>query len=999
MSDTAPSNPTNVTATATAPTPAPAPSAASAPAPSLAPVRVGFASFLLLVGAVLLAVAALYFISPSRISSLKGVPNASRWELLKQNNVWPGAVWTLTFGLAAVAGGYVLATGLNRADCDSPAWLRRVSAYVLLGAALMWLCVSGYHFARAGGFQQGLTALNTWAMIATVLLAAAGAYLLRTPPPPGPAGSDQSLAVLRIGFGGFVAVVGLLLLTVAFFYFVYPQNIAPLKDAASQTWNDLFRQKAIWMPAVWSLTFGLLALAGGYVLMSGLDHPERNSPAWLFRAVACVFFGGVVAAACVSGYLFWQERGFQAGLTHPLNIYAMFLAVALATTGGFLFAEPAPQGERLRQFLLGTGLMAGALTFVLGVALATITFSADFNKGFTTWQARPFVLAWPVGAGLAGLLLLFLSVQPGTPMIRSSQTIRRVVNAANFAVAVLLMLGLLVVVYVLSWADPMTRWFGRSYDWTAQGFHELSPQTRNFLAGMRQPYKVYVLMPPTQVRQDVVTMLDNCKGINGNLSYEVIDVDNPATLALRDTFARRYKLSEASGLVVLAGAGDNADYFHVRENDLYESERDERGQRKGYVFKGEQALMGALLTLSEGNVKIYFTTGHGERSLGGGEDFRMPPMGQQKDSLSTLRSRLTDRKSVKVETLTLDKTTKEIPKDATMVVIARPKETFSTEEAQVLREYLHRQRKTRTEKNPEKGDLNREVTEVTTGKLLLLLDLQTQTVGGKVVSVPTGLEKLLEEYNVKLGDNIVLTASRRPAESVLALTNPQSSSPIGPAFNPPNESANPTIFPFSRIRTVEATQGKGGGATSETLLMVPIARDQIAWAEPNLTAALARPDSPNELADEMRRDPRKLQPKFEAASELRIEGGRISYWPVAVSVSDSGGGAPMDKHHAAVRTGDEPRMVVFGSSSWITNEEMGRENQFGEERAALFTSCVNWLNRQESVGKLNPVDKRRVPYNPNVKQDAQKWLYSLPVLLMLGGVVVVGAGVWVVRRR
>src|SRR5262245_55177257 len=148
MSDTAPTTPTNVTATSPAATPAPAPApssagSASAAEPSLAPVRVGFASLLLLVGAILLALAFVYFFSPSRISSLKGVPHPTRWETFKQNNVWPGAIWTLTFGLAAVAGGYVLATGLNRPDRDSPAWLRRVAGYVFLGAALMWLCVSG----------------------------------------------------------------------------------------------------------------------------------------------------------------------------------------------------------------------------------------------------------------------------------------------------------------------------------------------------------------------------------------------------------------------------------------------------------------------------------------------------------------------------------------------------------------------------------------------------------------------------------------------------------------------------------------------------------------------------------------------------------------------------------------------------------------------------------------------------------------------------------------
>ena len=127
-----------------------------------------------------------------------------------------------------------------------------------------------------------------------------------------------------------------------------------------------------------------------------------------------------------------------------------------------------------RQFLVGTGLTAGALTFALGVALATFTISKDVGAGFKVWQAKPYVLAWPVAACIAGLALAFVSVQPGNPLIRTSQPMRRTVAGTNLAVTTLLLLGLLALIHLLSYADPMSRFFGRSYDWTASGFNRTS---------------------------------------------------------------------------------------------------------------------------------------------------------------------------------------------------------------------------------------------------------------------------------------------------------------------------------------------------------------------------------------------------------------------------------------------------------------------------------------------------------------------------------------------
>jgi hypothetical protein len=60
---------------------------------------------------------------------------------------------------------------------------------------------------------------------------------------------------------------------------------------------------------------------------------------------------------------------------------------------------------------------------------------------------------------------------------------------------------------------------------------------------------------------------------------------------------------------------------------------------------------------------------------------------------------------------------------------------------------------------------------------------------------------------------------------------------------------------------------------------------------------------------------------------------------------------------------------------------------------------VSWLHGRTTAVGLPIPDKTRESYNPNVKEENRWWLYRLPILLMLAAIVVIGAGVWVVRRR
>jgi hypothetical protein len=117
---------------------------------------------------------------------------------------------------------------------------------------------------------------------------------------------------------------------------------------------------------------------------------------------------------------------------------------------------------------------------------------------------------------------------------------------------------------------------------------------------------------------------------------------------------------------------------------------------------------------------------------------------------------------------------------------------------------------------------------------------------------------------------------------------------------------------------------------------------------------------------------------------------------MAVAVSESSStGLPRDAAHAGVAK-ESSFMVVFGNSEWITDTAL-TANSVNYD---LFTSCLTWLRGGTGVGKsATDKGKTREVYNLNVPKENIVRLAYLPLGLILLGVVGLGCGVWVVRRR
>ena len=85
-------------------------------------------------------------------------------------------------------------------------------------------------------------------------------------------------------------------------------------------------------------------------------------------------------------------------------------------------------------------------------------------------------------------------------------------------------------------------------------------------------------------------------------------------------------------------------------------------------------------------------------------------------------------------------------------------------------------------------------------------------------------------------------------------------------------------------------------------------------------------------------------------------------------------------------------MAVFGSASWVTDDYIEQ----GPIYYALFSSTISWLReRPDSIG-IEP--KKPNTYQMDSGTSVGR-MVALPFLLMSFGVLGMGLGVWMVRRR
>jgi hypothetical protein len=621
---------------------------------------------------------------------------------------------------------------------------------------------------------------------------------------------------------------------------------------------------------------------------------------------------------------------------------SVFLVLEVCTAIG-IYLAPAEGttltgADRLRVLALAIAGIIGANAALLGLGLPfTDRLKPIFGAGIDGWRKNKDVLALCGGLFFGGLILMFLGVQLARSFERTRSDLRRVLYGYNAFLSTALLVASLGLINVLAYSGvkPFTL-LEKPIDWTKSRMYTLKPTSQTFLASLTEPVKVYILIPDELARREVTTLLENCRAVTNKISWDYVsrDRDSAAFMELQ----KKYLFRELGVLVVYGTEGKEVSEL-IRFQDLFADRN-----REGFQFKGEGALIKTIDYLASGKAraKVYFTQGHGELPVG-----PAAPGREAGDGMGELYARL-GRGNYEPRELRLGDDATPVPDDADVVVIARPAKKFSDAALKALTDYMDKRK----------------------GKLFVLFDVVT--VGNDWVR--TGLEDLVRKYGVQVNEDRVLDADEERNPTILVcVTNPENPTAIGPAFWDRSGERPLAAFTLRLARSVEPVPGAAMGFNAQPLVFA-FSRGGV-WVEKKLSA------NADQIAAEIRQKP-EMRDKLAAKGPVSL----------AVTVTEPRGAAGRPNPHTM--GGDQqPRLVVFGDSTWVTDSEMQ-----GDAHFALFGACLSWLRERPDV--TNTDDRaQRTMYQLNTKLIDAKRLFLQPLGLMVLAVIGLGGAVWVARRR
>jgi gliding motility-associatede transport system auxiliary component len=329
----------------------------------------------------------------------------------------------------------------------------------------------------------------------------------------------------------------------------------------------------------------------------------------------------------------------------------------------------------------------------------------------------------------------------------------------------------------------------------------------------------------------------------------------------------------------------------------------------------EQDVTNALVKLVSGQEKkVYFTQGHGERDTTSADRLR---------GYNAISQALS-RDNFAVAPLPLIQQ-KDVPADATVVVIAGPTTDFLQPEIDALKRYVA------------KG-----------GKVLMLIDPPAPDAPSDVPN----LIGFLKEWSIELGNDVVVDASGMgqlfggDASVPVVVSYPQH--PITDAFRVM------TAFPLAR----SAKAAEGGTKSPQPLLET----SQQSWAETDL--------------------------KSLARGQVEFSEGADRHGPItlglAVSAPATEAPPPAGENASPDAPKPESRIVAIGDSDFAGNNALGVQGN-----QDFFLNTVNWLAQQENLIAIRPREARDRRLTLTADQQQRIFLLSIfviPGLVFAGGI-------------
>ncbi len=337
----------------------------------------------------------------------------------------------------------------------------------------------------------------------------------------------------------------------------------------------------------------------------------------------------------------------------------------------------------------------------------------------------------------------------------------------------------------------------------------------------------------------------------------------------------------------------------------------------------EQEITNALIKVVTGaEKKVYFTQGHGERDT----------TASDRGGYTNIAAAL-GRDNFSVAPVVIAQQ-KDVPADATVVIIAGPKTDFLAPEVDALRRFVA------------KG-----------GKVMAMLDPPDP--GSADVA---NIRAFLKEWAIDTGDDVVVDAS-----GMGQLFGGDATVPVAASY-PTHQITEGfrvmTGFPLAR--SVRPVEGGAGGRTAQPL----VETSAQSWAETDL--------------------------KSLASGKVEFNGDQGDrQGPVALGAAVSAPATEPPTPASGNATPDAPkpesRIVTTGDSDFVANYAIGIQGN-----QDFFLNSVNWLAQQENLIAIRPRDAqdRRI----TLTADQQQRIMLLSLLVIPGLVFAAGGYTWWRRR-
>ena len=637
----------------------------------------------------------------------------------------------------------------------------------------------------------------------------------------------------------------------------------------------------------------------------------------------------------------------------PAAIWGALLAVLLIAAGCiFISRKPAPGREiyETRLLLLSVGGAAGLLTAMLG-----FVFAWRWQDELVRWVNLGAIggAKWVVGAlaiFLAGLVLMFFSLQLARAEERKDVILRRVLYGSNAVLTGLLMLLLLAVVNIIVFLKLPDNMIS-----TSSAFKGLSDPSKDLLNGVTDEVKVYVIMPENAsiqitrtksfngVYADCRALLSACQAQNRRIKVvplsPVTDGDE-----IRRTM-KRLKVPEEQighyGLLLGFGKSEDLSAF-IPTNELYE------GTPQGaVVFQGENRLMTELNFLSGGGQRpiVYFTQSNDEPAIGddGGKKISIR-------SMRALTEHLRERK-YEVRPLVFERGKKPDLAEAAMIVVVAPRIPFEQEQLDILAEYL----------KSKPG-----------GKLVALLPA-FQEVGSTAVS-RTGLELLLADYGVTVDEKLrVFSLPNRGIRSPLWVHGTNSAESRQAKHRLSRFFAEEASIPFGNLRPISSSKPSPVFGNLMTLNLFETLPGWITYRDTQFTS------DPDKIREQLRQE-------VEMGVDRTAREKLVTQRPIPFGVYV----AERVEDRSGLR--ERPRLLVIGTD-WFATDDVAASQ--GQVYIAMMGAMLEYMRERPNIG----IEPRALgTYNLPKDPDGIS-LLVLPIGLVVLGILGLGVGVWVTRRR